>query len=215
MAFLKSLGLGRSAPRLDWIKLVGDDPLFERAEGNVQVWRFSDGDGAGAYFFDLEPDLPKTSEFSDFHATLRGAARAAGAALVDFEIVTFAGTPAIRQILRVPQKPSGMTYLGAITLPFAKFSYVLKVQCEERGVTGIREAVLLAEALKNKTVSLSPDSPNPIQGDWDPDAEKFDQRFPTHPLSRLRRHLRQLESCISIDNAALKHARFALPRSPR
>jgi hypothetical protein len=204
---------GRTSPRRDWINLVGDEIAFECDTGDVRVWRFSDGDGVGVYFFNLEPDLPKSVEFASFVARTRDTVAASGAALVECNVVTVDYTPAIRQITKMPQKPTGMTYLGAFTLPFAKFSYVVKVQCEERGVTGVREAVLLDEALHDKTVAISPESSTPIDGDWDPDSERFDDRFPTHPLSRMRRHLRYLQSCISVDKAVLRHARFPLPQA--
>ena len=214
MGFLERFGLRRTPPRHDWIDLVGNDLVFERDVGKVRVWRFSDGDAAGVYFFNLQPDLPKTSDFGDFLSRMRAAVTASGAALVDCTIVTLDHIPAIRQITKVPQQPTGMTYLGAFTLAFAEFSYVLKVQCEERGVTGAREAVLLDEALHNRTVTLNPASPAPIQGGWDPDSEGFDERFPNHPLPRLRSHLRQLESCVHIDKRALQHDPFPLPRFP-
>ena len=202
---------GRTPPKRDWVNLVGDDIAFERDAGEVRVWRFSDGDALGVYFFNVEPDLPRYAEFSSFVATTREAVAASGAVLVECKLITLEHVPAIRQIMKAPQKPSGMTYLGAFTLPFASFSYVLKEQCEERGMTGLREAVLLDEALQNKTVTINPDSSTPINGDWQPDSEKFDDRFHTHPLSRVRRHLRCIESYVKLDKAIHEHPRFPLP----
>jgi len=39
-----------------------------------------------------------------------------------------------------------MNYLGSLAIPFAEFSFILKIQCAERGITGIRETFLLAQA---------------------------------------------------------------------
>lgn len=101
----------------------------------------------------------------------------------------------LRMIVRVPQQPHGMTYVGSFILPFARFSYVVKIQCEERGMTGVREAVLFAEALEAKTVTFDPESEIPIAGPLNPDSADFDDRFPQHPLSRLRRHLQEIPRC--------------------
>ena len=158
--------------------LVGDDIAFEQDTGEVRVWRFSDGDALGVYFFNLEPDLPKSARFATLVATTRESVAASGAALVECNLVTLDHVLAIRQIIKAPQKPSGMTYLGAFTLPFANFSYVLKVQCEERAMTGLREAVLLDEALQNKTVTIYLEFSTPIGGDWQPDSEKLTTDFP-------------------------------------
>ena len=43
-------------------------------------------------------------------------------------------------------------------MPFRDCSFVLKIQCEERGVTGVREAVLLDEKLGSGEVHLNPES---------------------------------------------------------
>jgi hypothetical protein len=44
------------------------------------------------------------------------------------------------------RKPHDAIY--AVTLPFRDFSSLLRVECEERGLTGVREAVVLAEFLR-------------------------------------------------------------------
>jgi hypothetical protein len=51
-----------------------------------------------------------------------------------------------------------MTYVGSLTIPFLDFSFVIKVQCEEKGATGIREAVLLDRRLE------SGEMPSPSDG---------------------------------------------------
>src|SRR5262245_20464716 len=51
LEFLKRFAFGRTPPKREWINLVGDDIAFERDTGEVRVWRFSDGDALGVYFF--------------------------------------------------------------------------------------------------------------------------------------------------------------------
>jgi hypothetical protein len=100
----------------------------------------------------------------------------------------------------------------ALCLPFRDFSFVLKIQCEERGTTGVRETVLLNEKLKSGEVHLDGRA---IAG-WmkDPydvmrtsglarnlaDDNEFDQHFQNHPLSRARRFLDAAEANISVSD---------------
>lgn len=96
-----------------------------------------------------------------------------------------------------------MTYVGSITLPIRDFSYVLKTQCEECCVTGIRDAIVSSEKIASGEITL--DTEKEIVRGWmrDPydssaqqgfamnlsEEEQSDHRFPNHPLSRPRRLL--------------------------
>jgi hypothetical protein len=103
----------------------------------------------------------------------------------------------------------GMTYLGSLTLPFKNFSYVLKIQCEERGPTGLREAVLLDKLIGEKKVHL--DAAGKIVGHWNPDDPQFDDAIQAHPLSRLRRVLCKIQPAIRIDPKTKSSPGFRLP----
>jgi hypothetical protein len=214
LGFWERFGLGLGAPQRDWISIVGDEVVFERDTGANRVWRFADGDAVGVYFFDVEPDLPKSRDLASFVSQMRDQAAASHASLLECDIVRIGQLPAVRQIAKVPQRPSGMTYLGAFTLPFAKFSYVLKVQCEEHGVTGIREAVLLDHKLKNKLASIDPVAAA-MATRSDADSEEYDVQFPNHPLSRLRRHLRYIPTSCRLHVDLLKHPGFQHTRKCR
>jgi hypothetical protein len=104
-----------------------------------------------------------------------------------------------------------MTYIGSMTLPFERCSYVVKVQCEERGPTGLREAVLLDRALRDGRVHLSEQGIPQFDEGWTPDAVEHDEAFPKHPVSRARRHLSVLEQALRVDERLQRLARFALP----
>ena len=206
MSFLKS------APNARWVSLMGGDLSYEGDGIGHPVWRFSDGDAVGIFFFSIKPDLPHTHEMTRFVSEFEERVHASGARPVECSVLEVRGLPMVRAIVKVPQKPHGMAYLGSFTLPFARFSYVIKAQCEERGITGVREAVLFAEGFEAKTVTIEPESANPITGDWKPDSAEFDERFPQHPLSRLRRHLQEIPRCLRLDDRLLAQARFELPK---
>jgi hypothetical protein len=128
------------------------------------------------------------------------------------------GIPAIKLIAKSrQQEPRMMTYLGALTFPRRDFSYVLKIQCSEYGITGIREAVVGNRCSRDGRVIIDKDQ---IRG-WaaDPydssiqddvlntlaDAEEYDAEFPDHPISRLRRYLRTIQESVVI-SVALRSA---------
>ena len=100
-------------------------------------------------------------------------------------------------------------YTGSLTIPFRDFSYVIKAQCEERGTTGVREAILFDKGRRAGTVTIGPDGK--IGGDWNPDDEQYDADFPQHPLTRLRILLAKFQTTCVIDSAIASLPAFPLP----
>jgi len=203
----------RSSAAPDWVGLGGDALSYEGDSSGDRVWRFADGDAVGIFFFRAKPDLPQTREMDRFISEYGRRAQTHGASLLECRILELEleGLRMLRTIVKVPQEPHGMTYVGSFTLPFAHCSYVVKVQCEERGTTGLREAVLLAEGLRSNSVSIDSESEIPIAGDWNPDSAEFDERFPQHPISRLRKHLEEIPGCLRLDDRLLAQEKFDLP----
>src|SRR4051794_29219746 len=111
--------------------------LPQSADPARKVWFTPAGDGISLNFFDKPPDLPPNLRSPDqlqqfYSSSLQGSP----ATLVETRLTTVAQCPAIRLILKSPQQPHGLTYVGSLTIPFRDFSYVLKVQCQELGPTG-------------------------------------------------------------------------------
>ena len=116
-----------------------------------------------------------------------------------------------------------MVYIGSYTIPFKNCSYVVKVVCVEQGITGIRDSAILSLMITNGTVKRDNEEEGRLKG-WmrDPydnsinlpfmmnlsESEKFDDMFPNHPLSRLRKYLKHIEETIKIDKSLLKELKF-------
>lgn len=82
-------------------------------------------------------------------------------------------------------------------MPFRDFSFVAKVQCDERGITGMRESMALADIAMKKG---GLDERWNFREGWIDDIydsrlheerlrnvsedEKYDSKLPNHPLSR-------------------------------
>lgn len=191
-----------------------------RDDADVKAWRRETGDVLSAHFFDLAPDISAPLEDLDgIRAMYREMLTASGAALVSADVLDAAGVSAVQLVCKAPQKPSGMTYIGSLTLPFAAFSFVLKVQSFEVGMTGLRDTIVFARsgiAIEGGT------APGWAQDPYDPsyrapllrnlaDDERWDEQFPDHPLSRARKIIRHLVETARLDERVLQAPRFTGP----
>ena len=185
------------------------------------IWATSMGDSLGLHYYPIPPDIhadpDKIDELRRFY---RGTANGAELGVIEIESRLIDGCRAVRTIFKAAQRPSGRTYLAALTFPFRDFSYVLKLQCEERGATGMRDTFVLNEMLSSGEVKLEE---NKMQG-WldDPydsaetgpmtrnksERPEFDAVVPDHPLSRARAILNRLERTVAISDALKRQPRY-------
>lgn len=212
-------------PTLDSVSF--DESGFERQgdEGNERIWYTPGGDGLGLFHFRAAPDIKadpnSVDELRHFYRIM---AQEVGFGLIETEKIEVDGCFAIRTIFKAPQQPSGMTYIGSITVPFRDFSYVIKVQCVEQGMTGMRDSLIFAEKSMNGEVSIDTTNGTRLIG-WDADPydanfvgpvmrnlsedEKYDEQFPQHPLSRARRVLEHLQATLRLSQELKEAPPFA------
>ena len=196
-----------------------------RATATERIWHTTAGDGIGLYYFPTKPDIPTDiSRLSDLRGFYRKAITPGAAALIELDTIKVDGCNGLWLLIKHPQQPNGMTYVGSLTLPFRDFSFVIKVQCIEQGITGIRDSIVLDRALADGRVTIGAE--DRLEGWWqdpyDPtynapvlrnlsDHEQYDDEFPQHPLSRARslmRHIRRTLSVATEVKAAAPHAFF-------
>ncbi|WP_433475306.1 hypothetical protein ACQPZP_42715 [Spirillospora sp. CA-142024] len=181
------------------------------------AFRNADGDTLGLYGFDIPPDLPAPLEQLDL---LRGRTVAktaeGGGGLIELDVITLDGLPAIRQIIKLPlpDRPSGVAYIGSFTVPRADRSLVLKAQCLEQGVTGIRDSTALNHYMSQygqgrdmqemmRWWAQHPYAPE-VQGGLPRNHSEdpgWDAHFPQHPLSRARRLMTAVAPTIELHPA--------------
>src|SRR2546428_12430012 len=100
-----------------------------------------------------------------------------------------------------------MTYIGSLTIPFRDFSCASEVQCEERGTTGSREAILAERRLATGTC--------PISGaGWNLDNARFDMEFPQYRVSRVRQWPQRVAESVAIDSGIKGLPGFGLLEVP-
>lgn len=197
------------APSLDsvWFDTTDYKYRGEPQAGQQRVWLTAEGDDLGVYLLTLPPGLSRVDAVDDLR-------RNYGTDVVEIAVLRVSGFPTVQLLSKHPQKPSGMTYTGALTIPltipFEEFSFVLKVQCEERGPTGIREAMLLDRRLAAGERPVMKDGRMQLSG-WNPDAAEHDIMFPTHPISRARSVLEHLRRTLVVDPSIARQPGFPLP----
>jgi hypothetical protein len=199
---------GRSpAASLDSIRFDTSRYHTRSYQPNRHDWRTEDDLVVSLYFSKKRPDLPRLPwtpqllhDFFSAHLTMTGAS------LVDCDLATAANCPAVRLLIKSPRNPIGNSFLGSLTVPFRDFSYVIKVQAEEDGATGVREAVLLDEALSSGRVQMLGDKL--ITNGWTADDPAYDPKFPRHPLTLVRQELRRIIDSLSLQPTVLKAPGF-------
>jgi len=179
-------------------------------EDGARLWWLPESGGVGLYLFPLTPDLPHVATIGQLKEFYKSR-MAKNIRLVECSVVPLDGVQSIRLIIRELHEQRGATYVGSFTIPFRDFSFVIKIQCSEQGMTGLRETVIIAKALQNGTARWEEHGIPVLIGGWSCDDEQFDETIPDHPLPRVRRELRHIAPSIHIEPKIKDEARFELP----
>jgi len=197
-------------PSLDSVTFDHADYQYQGERNGAKIWFLAGGGGVGLYFFQQTPGLPANAasalDLQNFYSSQLSAKQR----LVEFRLEPFDGVRGIRVVTaEINPQTRAAVCLGSLTIPFEKFSYVVKVQCEEAGLTGAREAVVTDWALKNGKATIG-EGRLRLQG-VSSDDEQFDQMAPAHPLSRVRKELRRISGTLKIDPSIKSQPHFPLP----
>lgn len=204
------------------IRFPSEKWKFERGDESIELWTNEHGDAASLNYFDLVPNLPaalKANNIDILRNWYRQLLTTHGGGIVSVELVEQAGLKGLEVILKLPQKPFGMTYIASITFPFSDFSFVIKFTCPEIGTTGIRDSVIGDKLSANRKEEEKSNfkwwRKDPYSSKYDDiaiynlsDREEYDSLFPNHPLSRARSYLRKLKETISFDTALVDYPGF-------
>jgi hypothetical protein len=134
----------------------------------------------------------------------------------------------IKLVFKTPRERHGMVYVGSLTFPFAEFSYVIKVQCAEFGVSGMRDAIVMDKLMGEGAVSLDPETKAISGWSGDPydagfkanllchksDLESYDADFPDHPLTEMRKHLASIQASVKADDSVMRSLPFSAGAQP-
>jgi hypothetical protein len=183
----------------------------QEMEDNVPIWLTPQGDRLKLHYYPIPPDIDADlNNIDSVRSTYRKLVDEAGFGLIEVETVIIDDCIAVRKLFKGQQEPNGRLYLGVLTFPFRDFSFVLKVQCNEIGVTGIRDSIILNNMIGTGEVDIDsgsmigwlddPYNPNEMGPMTRNKSERpeYDTQFPDHPLSRARWVLNHLECTVKI-----------------
>jgi len=213
--------------RIDDFQLPSQWKLVQ-SEDSVAFFQNAAGDLLSINHFAKEPDIAADiNDAAALRAFYRASAESGGVAMLEVDPIQIAGIAAVRTILKARMEPRGFAFIGCLTLPFATCSYVLKFQSIERGVTGIREAAVMA--MQETPLEIDEVTGKVIGREVDPyeptykgaflrnraDGREYDAQFPDHPLSKVRMYLAELAEQLKVASniSGARPFKYKVPRT--
>jgi hypothetical protein len=110
--------------------------------------------------------------------------------VIEAHVVSLDGVPALFQLIKlpIPGLDTGLAFIAAFTVPRSQCSVVLRIQCAEEHMTGLRESTVAAQVGFENCFPPHPYAPE-VRGQLPynvADEASWDQQFPDHPLTRAR-----------------------------
>ena len=206
--------------------LAFDAPGWQVQETNLkkQVWEHPGHSAVLSLpFFAVPPDIPvRLDDQMGLRDHYRSLIHTQHGGLVEVAVGVLANTRinVVKTIFKVPRQPRGMGYIGSLTVPFKHCSYVVKIQAEEAGMTGMREAVIADKLIREGKIVPGENtilgwSADPYDRNWKKGAlmnlaerEEYDPLFPGHPLTIVRDGLKAVAVSMKLTKELLRAERF-------
>jgi hypothetical protein len=177
-----------------------------------------------------EPEFPPLSDLAAVRRHFQRVIRTRAGALISCDVVSIGGMSMVRTVSKYRAgRGYAMAYTASLTATLENSVIELLIGGSEDNFTGVREAVVTSELSQRAGPSEQRQlAQNVIPIEWkferyEPgiqgdlayllsDDDKYDARFPDHPLSRVRRWLRRQERAFEVtlgDASAAADARRA------
>jgi len=176
-----------------------------RSSDQDATWQDREGDELKLHVNHQIVDFPRLLYNEDLRADCRAIAEKQGGGLIEARVVYGRYGPAARLIYKQLEKPA-FVYTGMLFQTMSGEGYAWTIRARERGMTGMREAVLML-ALSGPAAAEHEEfercwAQDPYDPDYQgvdrtvlrymSDDERFDSNFPNHPLSKVRRVLEKI-----------------------
>jgi hypothetical protein len=195
---------------------------LETAHGPVveKRWESLTTDELTLRLGNIPEGFPKFSDLPEVRRHFRDRAKSLSGGLISCDAVLLNGQQIIKVVYKYSTGRGPTIGAGALLLAHCGNSSVeLEIRGTEQGITGVREAVVLTELIRAATpAQMDNFTKGRFPLEWkferyDPDAqtgmvyflsddEKYDERFPHHPLSRVRRWCRWIERTYVVEPEA-------------
>jgi hypothetical protein len=195
---------GEPTPRLiDTVRLTIPEWHEDPPSGAMRTWHHPDG-GVLTLAVVGGSAIPLT-DVTALRSSCRRVAESGGGGLIETAVVDSPFGPSVRFIYKRLNR-NAFTYTGMLLMPAGDQRLVLTTVDAERGTTGVREAIITAELFEAGELTTEQYEQSWAQDPYDPtyhgvdrqvlrtvsDDERYDEQFPDHPLSRVRRILSEL-----------------------
>lgn len=174
---------------------------------DFRVWHDSAGDVLSLSIFDTFRHLPEVSDEIAIQHWSRSFAEAQGAGLIEASVTS----GSIGLIYKRLQRPT-YVFTGMVLMPRQEACLVWTIVATERGTTGLREAVITCELMSAGKLTIQDYERSFAQDPYDvsyrgversnlrfiSDDRCYDEQFPEHPLSKVRRILATLPASVHL-----------------
>jgi hypothetical protein len=183
----------------------------DQPQDSMRYWRNSHGDALTLAIVGSLMGFPHLSNAPAWQKYARGLAESRMGGLIEVRASSGKNGAGMALIYKRSKKPAYF-FTGMLIVPKGDASQIWTVVAGECGTTGVREAVVTAELFESGTYSLEDYQSSWAQDPYDPgyqgvdrsllrfvsDDERYDGRFPHHPLTRTRQTLAALPESVAV-----------------
>jgi hypothetical protein len=191
---------------------------------DIRIWHDSDGDALSLTISEEGLNFPRGSDETALRSRCRRIAEDREGGLIEARTMASTIGPSVGYIYkRMQVQHTGYTYTGMFITAVGSRSLIWTIVALERGTSGLREAVVTAALMKAGKLTLGDYERYWAQDPYDPtyqgvdrivlrfvsDDEVYDQQFPQHALSKVRRVIAALADHVRFDaQEVLKSSEF-------
>ena len=182
----------------------------------MRGWRNDQGDFVSLVLKHESLGLSQLSDEVALRDISRAIAQSRGGGLIEVGMHTGAVGPTAFLIYKRLLMPA-YAFTGMLFVPGLQPSQVWTVVAHEHGITGLREAIITAELFDEGKLRIEDYERTWAKDPYDPgysavdrrvlrfvsDDESYDERFPDHPLSKVRRILAALPDSVHVEETGI------------
>ena len=201
-----------SAWMMDTIRFDTSAWQLQEASATTMTWTNPEGDVLSLSRYDGEP-VTAAEDLSSLRLRARQLAESNRGGLVHADFIDRDDVRAASIIFKQERLPA-YAYTGMLIIPRRGHHFVVTVESVERGMTGVRDALVTAQLLQQGQLDPTKRDANRRVEGWfsDPydsafnatalnsvaDSEQYDALVPSHPLSKVRTTLRTIEKSLAL-----------------
>lgn len=192
---------------------------------DIKLWNDNNSRELSLHFFKKKPDLPFLDK-ENLITFFRNQVSTNNGAIIEIESFKINDFDIVKTILKfnIGNNELGLNqivYLGSLIIPFKNYSFVIKINSFDEGVTGIRESIIFNDLLVEKDGDLflvqESWSKDPYDSEFKSDflmntseLEIYDEKFDEHPLTLIRNKLKMIEKEIKFDHELKNIEKFQI-----